>query len=147
MIRFIRRALLTTLSLLLVGIVTGTQALAAQPIDWRVRTTFITANGDDVPLRYGQHDEPGRTGFGWRHIMDRRQVGEAQYESIKRNIDFVLDACRPKFNPTTRKATCTRVDPRTTAKYTVVITDRIDRNSGGRPVGVITYFYDFGCGC
>ncbi len=141
------RSLLTATILMLVVLVTGGPAMAAPPIDWRIRTTFLTADGDDVPLRYGQHDEPGRDGFGWYHIMDGRGVGEEQYEHIKQKIEFVLDACRPKFNSSTRKATCRRVDTKTEATYTVVITDRHDSRSPSRPVGVITYSYDFGCGC
>ena len=41
------------------------------PIDWGIITTFLGAEGEELPLRTGQHDIPGvADGFGDRHIKD-----------------------------------------------------------------------------
>ncbi len=59
----------------------------------------------------------------------------------------MLDACKPKFNARTKKATCSMFDTRTEATLYGVITNRVDSRSPWRPVGVITYYCSWPCGC
>jgi hypothetical protein len=135
--------------LVLVGLCVAPSAAFAQvpgepPIDWSVRTTFIGANGEDIPLRIGQHDSPIRDGFGVRHILD----GHDEIPD-ERDIGVVLsrsdDLCK-----TTSKDDRARCYLQIGDRGLVIVYTESVRGDApdGRPTGVITAYYTpRGCPC
>ena len=65
------------LSLLFVSTGFAAPASAAgntKPIRWDVYKTLYGSHGEDIPLRYGQHDDGPLDGFGTRHIEDKQEL-------------------------------------------------------------------------
>lgn len=129
-------------ALAVAGMFTTTSEAAANPnpIEWAISQTIIGPNGEDLPLRYGQHDFGADDGFGIYHIQD----GHGGFVPSAGEIEIVLnDApnCGPAFNPGDGTQTC--VAPVQGRAMTVSATERVDNRSGdGRPVGIITAFYN-----
>jgi hypothetical protein len=104
------------------------------PIDWTVARTIFGKNGEDLPLRVGQHDLGDIDGFGLRHISD----GHDGFVPDAGLIQDAADTCDSNPNGAT---TCEITDS-TGRRFIVVWTGRIDsRSPDGRPVGIITAYY------
>lgn len=119
-------------------------ASAGGPVDWTVISTFIGADGEDIPLRVGSHDTPVAQGFGARHIRDG-------HEEVPPDTDIEL-----VLSGSNRNCAHTASDDRSRCALElgdrtlfVVFTERVDDGSGdGRPVGIITAYYSpRGCPC
>ena len=106
------------------------------PIDWSVVTTIIGRDGEDLPLRTGQHDAPNSEGFGIRHIED----GHNGFIPDPGLIQLAVESVSSNPNPNST-STVTYVDANG-RKFFVAWTERVDsRSPDGRPVGIITAFY------
>lgn len=102
---------------------------AAASTNWNIYTTFWSDDGQDVPLRYGDHS------FGYVHIQDKHPMPDS---SMIGWIDETLDG-----GTYTDQGDTIRVEePLVTGnKFIVVYTERVDGASGdGRPVGIITAY-------
>lgn len=113
------------------------------PIKWDVYRTFYE-DGQDIPLRYGQHDYGSTDGFGTRHIEDGHpeQVAAAGWD------DVVSDTARTLHNGTCRaettdkqRCTYTGDDIYFPGTMVVVHTQDDSRPPDGRPLGVITAYH------
>lgn len=117
---------------------TPSTALAPNPnpIDWTVYSTFHGKNGEDLPLRKGQHDAGKIDGFGLHHIEDGHPVPES---SLFGWIDDALEDGTYKSQAGNKvKVTNKMVTGHT---FIIVFTERIDSQSGdGRPVGILTAY-------
>lgn len=109
------------------------------PIEWGINATVIGPNGEDLPLRFGQHDFGNDDGFGIYHIQD----GHGGFVPSSGEIEIVINeapGCGAAFNPGNGTQECTA--PVQGRPMTVAATERVDTRSGdGRPVGIITAFY------
>jgi len=103
------------------------------PISWKVYKTFMGPEGEDVPLRIGQHDAGPVQGFGKRHIDDGHAIDWDRFDgTIQRTLD------RGRCRLTTTTVTCTYG---AAFMSRVVFNLRVDSRSGdGRPKGIITAY-------
>lgn len=58
-----------------------------KPIDWRIHSTHIGPEGEDVPLRIGQADTGGTDGFGKCHIESGHGDEISSWSTMKRDTD------------------------------------------------------------
>lgn len=105
------------------------------PIDWTVVEggNFIGPNGEDLPLRIGEHDVevPRKDGFGIRHIED----GHEGYVPDLDRIERALASCRPEYDSSSDTWECAAEG------LLVYYTERVDtRSPDGRSVGILTAF-------
>ena len=111
----------------------STSALAAgntNPVDWTVRGTFAQMK---IPLRVGQHDSPDGPGFGERHIVDGHGV-VPPYDVMGEVMDIANCTSVGSF---TNRFICKNDE------VTVIFTTNVDERSGdGRPLGIITAFFN-----
>jgi hypothetical protein len=104
------------------------------PIDWTITRTIFGKNGEDLPLRVGQHDLGDVDGFGLRHISD----GHGGFVPDSGLIQDAADTC--ESNP--KGTTSCQIADSAGRRFIVVWTERIDsRAPDGRPVGIITAYY------
>jgi hypothetical protein len=110
------------------------------PTDWRVVTTFLGRNGEDVPLRVGRRDAGPFKGFGVVHIEEAHgRIPSHGY------IEQALTEGKCRFS--LGRTECTvKVNPY--QLVFVAFTERVDPTCpDGRPVGVITAYYIDICPC
>lgn len=106
------------------------------PIDWRVFQVFYDAQGADIPLRYGQHDESeAEQGFGKYHIEDG-------HGTVPSQADIQAAIVNPEY--------CEhRLDGRVECNsgYLVVVYQPLvdPRSEDSLPFGIITAFYYLPC--
>ena len=141
------RAFVVTLLAACLCAIGGTTTAFAQDggrTNWTVYSTFIGAMGEDIPLRIGRHDTPGRDGVGFLHIIDGHGELPDVYE-IEALLAHSDRLCQ--FYAVDDKWRCSQMAG--DRALFVVFTERVDDASGdGRPVGIITAYYSpRGCPC
>lgn len=120
-----------------IGLATPAFAQQEEPIDWTVSATIIGRDGEDLPLRIGQHDSPTKDGFGILHIQD----GHGGFVPDPGLIQHAADSCASNPNPVA--VTVCRIAGDGGRPFLVVWTERIDsRAPDGRPIGIITAYYE-----
>jgi hypothetical protein len=130
--------LLATLAAIAGGLATPAVSSAnPNPIDWRIYQSFRGALGNDVPLRYGQHDaSEDDQGFGKYHIEDGHAGAVPDAHDIQDAVG------NPEY-------CVTRLDGRVECNsgYVVVVYQPAidDRSNDNRPFGIITAFYYLPC--
>ncbi|MGV0394971.1 hypothetical protein ACUY3K_02605 [Corynebacterium uberis] len=101
-------------------------------------STIIGPNGEDIPLRKGQHDAAVYEGFGIAHIQD----GHGGFVPEAHDIEYVIyhaPGCGNDLVLTDKNTECTaEIDGH---RMKVVVTGNTRDVPNGRPLGVITAFY------
>jgi hypothetical protein len=112
-------------------------AVNPNPIRWTVFKTLYGKHGEDIPLRYGQHDAGPIDGFGTRHIEDGHELWGGDWTDTANMIEHVIQSGACTTSGT--KVTC-RISG--AYSFTVVYATHVDPRSGdGRPFGVITFYW------
>ncbi|WP_251410500.1 choice-of-anchor P family protein [Streptomyces meridianus] len=106
-------------------------------INWNVFDDFTGPAGNDIPLRYGQHDHPDQDGFGKYHIEDGHGM-VPDHEDIQETVG-TSGYCVPAPDD---RVICTNTE----FSLVVVYATHVDARSGdGRPFGIITAYYFLPC--
>jgi hypothetical protein len=113
---------------------TASAPVNPNPVDWRIVTTFLGRNGEDVPLRVGRRNAGPFAGPGVVHIEEGHGL-VPPHGYIERAL--MEGKCRPLPD---RMECLVRVS--NYQQVLVAFTERVDPNCpDGRPVGVITAYY------
>ncbi|CCH76399.1 putative Predicted protein [Nostocoides japonicum T1-X7] len=136
--RWVRLFVIAVVATLGLSLATSSSAQAANtnPIRWLpVFKTLYGPHGEDIPLRYGQHDQGPIDGFGTRHIEDGHDKW-GDWDETADMIEHVIQTGKCSVKGTTHNCSLSG-----SYLFVAVWSSRVDSRSGdGRPVGVITFY-------
>ena len=107
-------------------------------INWKIISTYYGAKGEDIPLRYGQHNQGQAQGFGLYHIED-------DHDRLPSTTDLAdtLEFGKCTYQKSNNSYQC--LYDSTHGNVIAIFTERVDsRSKDGRPVGIITAYYEDG---